>query len=693
MKFLIALALIVATPFVAQSQNQQYLFVTEPQAVEGFTINSVTGALVSTGAPTPDINGPVATATNSPATFLFAANANATVSVFQIATSGALTEISGSPFATIAGTGTLPGAIAVSADGNYLYVASSIDLDISTNTGEMDVFAIQSNGSLVPASSLPSPAPPLVGVIVSPNTPFLYVCSGSAIVQQYGVNPSGTLAQLVALSLPSDGANSCVSDGQLIFVSRNVESDATGWIDSVGINADGSLTYLTTYKGGLFVSENDLAVQGGFLFSSANTYSVSLSDGNLTPTNLNWINDPQPSPLVASPTSPFLFQGSLPQFTNLVYPFLIASDGSLTNSEPPRRLAAGPISLTVATGTTPAPTNPAFVFEPSGPFNFSPVVAGQNSVGQISIYSTGSVALTIDSIAVSGDTAYTQKSSTCASTLPPSQICYVYVEFAPTVGSFTGTLTLVGNASGSVALTGTGTADPPPPPPTQYQLSVSVTGPGTVSPQSGSYAAGTAVVIAASPTGTATFSGWTGMECSGTNPTCSFSMPASNVSVVATFAAATPTPPAPTTASLAVTPTQQSGNPGGQFVYTVKSTGFSTAPTIAATCSIPMGSCVVNGSTLTITTTAPSTAALNYIHWQLPLGLGLLALFCLPPRKRRAAFCVAALCALGACGTSPKSATVTPTPAAGTTPGTYSISLSAVSGSQKAIVAASLTIQ
>src|SRR5580658_4022096 len=126
MKLLIAFALVFATPFIAQSQNQQFLFVDEPQAVEGFAINSVTGALISTGAPMPDTNGPVALATNSPATFLFAANGNATVSVFQIATSGALTEIPGSPFTTIAGSGTLPGAIAVSADGNYLYIASSI---------------------------------------------------------------------------------------------------------------------------------------------------------------------------------------------------------------------------------------------------------------------------------------------------------------------------------------------------------------------------------------------------------------------------------------------------------------------------------------------------------------------------------------------------------------------------------------
>ena len=696
MKLIIAFAVVFAMPFVTHAQTpQSYLFVVEPGGLEGFSINSVTGSLVSTGAPTIDTSLPVAVATNNPASLLFAANSTGSVSVYQIVASGALTEISGSPFAT--SSGTQPGALAVSADSQFLYVASSIDVATSDNSGILDIFSIGQTGALTYMSSVPAPAPPLLGIIVPSASPSIYICGGSGVVQQYGVN-QGTLTQLVALVLPSDGANSCVSDGQLIFVSRNVESDATGWIDSVGINSDGSLSYLTTYKAGLFVSENDLAVQNNFLFSSANTYSISVSDGNLTPTNLNWINDTQPSPLVASPTAPFLFQGSLPQFTNLVYPFLVAGDGSLTNSEPPRRLAAAPLSLTVAVGSTPAPSNPAFVFEPSGPFNFSPVVLGQNSVGQISIYSTGSVALTIDSIVVSGDDVFTQKSSTCPLSLPPSQICYIYVEFAPTSAeSFTGSLTLLGNVSGSMALTGTGTTNPLPPPPTppaQYQLSVSVNGPGTVSPQSGPYAAGAAVVIAASPTGTGTFSGWSGMECSGTNLACSFAMPASNVSIVATFAAATPTPPAPTPASLVAAPSSQSGMPGNQFIYTVTSTGFSAAPTITAACSIPMGSCLVgNGSIVTVTTTAPSAATVNNVHWQLPLGLGLLALFCLPRRKRKAAFCIAALCALGACGASPKSATVTPTPSAGTTPGTYTVQISATNGTTKASAVATLTIQ
>jgi Divergent InlB B-repeat domain len=667
MKFLSALALLLLTSFVAQAQNSQYLYVTEPQSIEGFTINSVTGALVSTGAPTPDINGPVATAANSPATFLFAANANATVSVFQIATSGALTEIPGSPFATVAGSGTLPGAIAVSADQNYLYVASSIDLDISTNTGEMDVFSIQSNGSLVPASSLPSPAPPLVGVIVSPTTPFLYVCSGSGIVQQYSVNPGGMLAQLVALGLPSDGANSCVSDGQLIFVSRNVESNATGWIDSVGINADGSLTYLTNYKGGLFVSENDLAVQGGFLFSSANTYSISISDGNITPTNLNWING-NPTPLVASPTAPFLFQGSQPQFTNLVYPFLVASDGSLTNSEPPRILAAAPIALTVAIGSTPASSNPAFVFEPRT-LNFSPVAASQNAVAQLSIYSTGSLPLEISGVSVTGS-AFSEQSSTCGSTLVPGAICYIYISFAPAAaGSFAGEVSLTGNVNGVFPLTGTGVS-----------ISTTTVGPGTVgqSPTGNAFASGTSVALTAVPNSGATFTGWTG-GCSGSSPVCNLTL-TSNTSIQATFAA-TVTPP-PATPKISITPQNQSGSAGQSFTYAIAETGFATAPQLTATCAIPKATCTLSGMVLTVATSAPTTGYLHPMSLLWFLAVCILSAAYLRPKRRprlrlrvrRTALVVGMLGALAACGgTGPTAKVTQPTAVPGTPNGSYSI--------------------
>jgi 6-phosphogluconolactonase (cycloisomerase 2 family) len=127
-------------------QNQQYLFIIEQSTntIDAFTINLTTGAIVKApGNPFADLNGPDAAAANPAGTFLFVANNAGSVSVFSIAVSGALTEIAGSPFATSIGT-QLAG-IAVSNDGTFLFVASSIDVDRSSNSGEMDIFRISAN--------------------------------------------------------------------------------------------------------------------------------------------------------------------------------------------------------------------------------------------------------------------------------------------------------------------------------------------------------------------------------------------------------------------------------------------------------------------------------------------------------------------------------------------------------------------
>jgi hypothetical protein len=247
-------------------------------------------------------------------------------------------------------------------------------------------------------------------------------------------------------------------NSNFLFVARTPSESQNGYIDTLGINGDGSLSLVSTYDAGLFNPELNLALSEGYLFSNQNTYAIA-TDGSLTPNNLNWSNAPF-VPLAASPTAPFLFEGdqAIGQGNGpLIFPFVVASNSELTNAEPPLNLSGVPSQIIVATGTAPAPSAPAFIFEPAV-VNFSPVTVGQNSVVQITIYSTGSVPLTVSSLAVSGDNSFTEQSSTCSSSLPPGQTCFVYVEFAPGGAStFTGVLTLDGNVSGTVALSGTGT--------------------------------------------------------------------------------------------------------------------------------------------------------------------------------------------------------------------------------------------
>ena len=92
--------------------------------------------------------------------------------------------------------------------------------------------------------------------------------------------------------------------------------------------------------------------------------------------------------------------------------------------------------------------------------SFGSQLVGTSSAAQaISLSNTGSTALTIGSIGISGEFAQT---NTCGASVAAGASCAIDVTFTPTAtGTRTGTLTVNDNASGSpqtVALTGTGVA-------------------------------------------------------------------------------------------------------------------------------------------------------------------------------------------------------------------------------------------
>jgi hypothetical protein len=136
----------------------------------------------------------------------------------------------------------------------------------------------------------------------------------------------------------------------------------------------------------------------------------------------------------------------------------------------------------------------------------------------------------------------------------------------------------------------------------QYMLTTTATGPGTItqSPTGTSFASGTAITLTAVPNTGATFTSWSGGACAGsTSTTCTFNITA-NTSVTATFAGG----PAVT-----VPNPSQSGSAGGAFTFALSTSGFSTPPTLKASCAIPEGTCTFSGTTLTVTTTAAPARA------------------------------------------------------------------------------------
>ncbi len=98
-----------------------------------------------------------------------------------------------------------------------------------------------------------------------------------------------------------------------------------------------------------------------------------------------------------------------------------------------------------------------------GSLTFAAQVVGVSSASQpVTLSNTGTAALTISSIAASGDFSQTNN---CGNSVAASASCTVNVTFKPTVsGTRTGTLTITDNASTSpqtVNLTGSGTASSP----------------------------------------------------------------------------------------------------------------------------------------------------------------------------------------------------------------------------------------
>src|SRR4051812_32967742 len=116
--------------------------------------------------------------TLGPTTVLFVANSTSnTISVFSMSTStGALTEITGSPFPT----GTQPLALAV-ALGKFLYVANA-----GSNT--VSGFTIGSGGILTGISGLPTGAGPDVNSMAT-NGSFLYVGQSGGNIFAYSIDP------------------------------------------------------------------------------------------------------------------------------------------------------------------------------------------------------------------------------------------------------------------------------------------------------------------------------------------------------------------------------------------------------------------------------------------------------------------------------------------------------------------------
>jgi len=132
------------------------------------------GSLTAATSTTATGTTPVALTFNPAGTFLFVANqGDSTVSAYAVSGT-TLTTVPGSPFTTVTPgvtSPTLPSGLAVSASGNFLYVANSLTYTVS-------VFNIGTNGALTQSTNGPYAVgtnPTALGI--TPTGAFLYVAN------------------------------------------------------------------------------------------------------------------------------------------------------------------------------------------------------------------------------------------------------------------------------------------------------------------------------------------------------------------------------------------------------------------------------------------------------------------------------------------------------------------------------------
>jgi len=241
----------IASNVVAVSTLGNFLFASNGGSndVSVFSINASTGTLsLVAGSPFPTGGSAflgIALSATPDDKFLIAANSGSVgsggftkfnLTVFSIASSGALTPIPGSPFSTLAS----PDGIKVSPDGKFLAVAENVGSGIAIGTNQVEMF----NGSLTSLGAFPGSSGignGLAGVDINCASSLLYggestllssTLVGNTVVDGYSIASNGILTPLPGSPFePGVGKNSNVvllsPDDKTLFVSNQSSNTIT----------------------------------------------------------------------------------------------------------------------------------------------------------------------------------------------------------------------------------------------------------------------------------------------------------------------------------------------------------------------------------------------------------------------------------------------------------------------------------
>jgi hypothetical protein len=395
------------------------------------------------------------------------------VEVFNVASDGSLTEVPNSPFG-VGPSGAMLQLIAVSPNGNFLYLAYELPgtpastivdvVAIAANgslilNNEFTYSGVETCDGTTPAMLTPAQ------FFVHPTQKYLYLlmassfgppCSGQASeVEVFTINSDGTLTAgpLDVLPLYATSAHALTGspDGSILFITTNLNPggeflysgaiDPTSGVAAFGPESGASITNGDTILTGLAVDSSST-----YLYSGAGTFFM--QDGAVTAIASSTNPFVNAGPILASPADPLIFGPiDAPQSGTSFFAGRVNSDGSLAPvTGSPYAIPASGAGAMVLSQPMPIPDTAVMWIIPDGPIDISGVPSGQTgSSNSISIKNVGYGPLTITSISATGDPSLSA-TNTCTSPLAPGGSCSAMVNFAPTsVNTFTGTLTIETN--------------------------------------------------------------------------------------------------------------------------------------------------------------------------------------------------------------------------------------------------------
>lgn len=222
---------------------------------------------------------------NAAVEYLYVENNNSTISAYAVASNGALSELSDSPYDSNT-TGPSSYSIAVDPQGPYLYVTG-------TESANVALFNIASNGRLTPGKSSTDAGTGAGFLLFAPGEKRLYVIDGvnGGSIEAYNVKKAtGALKSIPGAPFGVGCPGFCTSNPSSLVMSGSYmySVDTYGWyVSAFSVGKNGALTELSSYATHYGPTDAVMTPKGGTLYvtngASADISAYSVAEGVLTP--------------------------------------------------------------------------------------------------------------------------------------------------------------------------------------------------------------------------------------------------------------------------------------------------------------------------------------------------------------------------------------------------------------------------